>query len=112
MRYAVPLANGVLSAHFGHCDEFALVDVNPDTGQVEEVNKAKAPSYAPGALPAWLSENGAGIIIAAGMGQRAQQLFHKSGIQVVLGAQEAPPEELVRAHLAGALDTGDNICDH
>lgn len=112
MRYAVPLTNGVLSAHFGHCEQFALIDVDPDTKQVTGVTRADPPAHEPGALPAWLKENGAGVIIAGGMGRRAQGLFAESGIQVVVGAPEAAPEELVKAHLDGALKAGDNICDH
>jgi len=112
MRYAVPLSRGVLSAHFGHCEQFALVDVDPETKQVTGVTRADPPAHEPGALPAWLKENGAGVIIAGGMGQRAQGLFAESGIQVVVGASEATPEELVRAHLDGRLDAGPNICDH
>ena len=27
MRFAIPMANGKLTAHFGHCKEFALIDV-------------------------------------------------------------------------------------
>jgi len=112
MRYAVPLYNGVLSAHFGHCEEFALVDVDPDTKTVTGVTKMKPPAHEPGVLPAWLSQNGVKIVIAGGMGRRAQDLFNESGIEVLVGAQETAPEELVQAHLNGTLETGGNICDH
>ena len=112
MRYAVPLHNGVLSAHFGHCEEFALVDVDPDTKTVTGVTRETPPAHEPGVLPAWLGQNGVGIVIAGGMGRRAQNLFNESGIEVVVGAQETAPEELVQAHLNGALETGGNICDH
>jgi len=112
MRYAVPLTDGVLSAHFGHCQEFALVDVDADSGTVTQVERAQPPPHEPGALPAWLAEKGAGVIIAGGMGQRAQNLFQESGIKVVVGATPGSPEELVQAHLAGRLNTGENICDH
>jgi len=30
MRYAVPISGGMLSQHFGHCDQFALIDVNEE----------------------------------------------------------------------------------
>ena len=29
MKIAIPLANGKLTMHFGHCEGFALVDVDP-----------------------------------------------------------------------------------
>jgi len=55
---------------------------------------------------------GASVIIAGGMGQRAQTLFVENGIQVVVGAEAVPVEDLVRQHLAGTLKTGQNVCDH
>ena len=27
MKFAIPLANGKLTAHFGHCQEFVLIEV-------------------------------------------------------------------------------------
>ena len=113
MRYAVPLVNGMLSAHFGHCDQFAFVDTDAEGKTVTGVTMARPPAHEPGALPTWLSRNGAEVIIAGGMGRRAQALFAESGIQVILGVQQpAPPEQLVQAHLDGTLGTGTNICDH
>jgi predicted Fe-Mo cluster-binding NifX family protein len=29
MRIAIPWSQGLLSPHFGHCEEFALLDVDP-----------------------------------------------------------------------------------
>jgi len=52
------------------------------------------------------------LVIAGGMGRRAQDLFARSGIEVIVGAPAAPPEELVRAYLAGELEAGENVCDH
>ena len=110
MRYAIPLVEGKLSMHFGHCQEFAFVDT--EDGKITAVEKAIAPSYAPGALPAWLAENSADVIIAGGMGSRAQNLFRQNDIEVIVGAPVEDPEELVRMHLAGALVPGENVCDH
>ncbi len=28
MRFAVPLSGGMISPHFGHCEQFALIDVD------------------------------------------------------------------------------------
>jgi predicted Fe-Mo cluster-binding NifX family protein len=110
MRYAIPTADGVLAMHFGHADSFTLVDVSD--GQITAVQSATPPAHAPGVLPAWLKENGVNRIIAGGMGSRAQDLFTRSGIQVVVGASAVAAEALVKQHLAGTLKTGDNVCDH
>jgi ATP-binding protein involved in chromosome partitioning len=52
------------------------------------------------------------VIIAGGMGRRAQQLFAQNGITVVVGAPAETPEQLVSAYLSGTLETGGNLCDH
>ncbi|MFH1848505.1 MAG: NifB/NifX family molybdenum-iron cluster-binding protein, partial [Candidatus Omnitrophota bacterium] len=41
------------------------------------------PAHAPGVLPKWLGEQGANVIIASGMGTRAQNLFKENGIDVI-----------------------------
>jgi ATP-binding protein involved in chromosome partitioning len=112
MKIAIPLAAGQLSMHFGHCETFALVDVDEKTKEVSQVISMQPPSHQPGVLPQWLHEQGATVIIAGGMGQRAQQLFVQNGIEVVIGASAQTPEELVQAYVHGVLQTGDNICDH
>jgi len=112
MRIAVPLAQGKLSLHFGHCDQFAIFDIDDNTEKVINRKDAAPPAHEPGVLPRWLHENNVSVIIAGGMGQRAQQLFTQNNIKVVTGASGQSPEELVSAYLEDTLETGDNICDH
>ncbi len=112
MKIAIPLVQGNLSMHFGHCEQFAIVEVDETTKKIGETELLTPPAHEPGALPRWLHEQGATVIIAGGMGMRAQQLFTQSGIAVVVGAPSQQPEELVSAYLAESLETGDNICDH
>ena len=52
------------------------------------------------------------VVIAGGMGQRAQQLFAQSGICVLVGAPAGTPEELVAAYLDRSLKTGQNARNH
>jgi len=110
MRLAIPLAQGKLSLHFGHCDKFAIFEI--DNGKIIGRTDEAPPAHAPGVLPEWLHENGVNVIIAGGMGQRAQQLFAQNEIDVVIGAQAGTPEELISAYLQNTLVTGENICDH
>ena len=112
MRIAIPLSQGKMSLHFGHCEEFAIVDVDEHTKKISNITELQPPAHQPGVLPRWLSEQQADVIIAGGMGQRAQQLFAQNNIKVVVGASEQAPEQLVKAYLNDTLETGDNICDH
>jgi predicted Fe-Mo cluster-binding NifX family protein len=108
--FAVPVAEGKLCAHFGHCDQFALVET--ENGKIKGKSMHTPPPHEPGVLPAWLHEMGAHIIIAGGMGSRAQGLFTQNGIKVVTGAPQDTPESLVNQYLSDSLVTGANVCDH
>ncbi|MBN2429749.1 MAG: NifB/NifX family molybdenum-iron cluster-binding protein [Deltaproteobacteria bacterium] len=112
MRIAIPLANGKLSLHFGHCENFVLIDADPEQKSIIKQDIIEAPPHEPGLLPAWLADKGATVIIAGGMGQRAQSLFQAQGIQVVVGAPSATPEDIVGHYLGGTLQVGNNFCDH
>jgi ATP-binding protein involved in chromosome partitioning len=111
-RIAIPLAEGRLCAHFGHCQQFALLDVDEQTGKATDQKLLTPPPHEPGVLPRWLHEQGANVIIAGGMGQRAQQLFAENDIKVVVGAATETPEQLAAAYVAGTLVSGTNLCDH
>jgi len=110
MKFAIPLADGKLTAHFGHCKEFALIDVEENIIKKKEI--VVPPAHEPGVLPKWLHELGVNVIIAGGMGNKAQVLFNEQNIKVVTGAQPLEPEELINSYLNNALTTGDNLCDH
>ena len=112
MRIAIPVVDGKLSAHFGHCQCFALIDADPANGAITGRKDVDAPPHEPGLLPGWLAERGANVIIAGGMGGRAVDLFTQKGISVVLGAPPVDPERLATDYLSGALCGGANSCDH
>jgi predicted Fe-Mo cluster-binding NifX family protein len=112
MRIAIPVVGGELSAHFGHCERFAIFDVDPTGKTILGREDVEAPPHQPGLLPKWLAERGADMIIASGMGQRAQALFAEQGIQIVVGAASGTPDRLVTDYLAGGLEVGENFCDH
>lgn len=112
MKIAIPMADGKLSMHFGHCDRFALIEADLAAKQIVKREDLEAPPHEPGLLPKWLAERGANLIIAGGMGQRAQALFCEHGIEVIIGAPAETPENLVDSYLAGTLQSGENVCDH
>jgi ATP-binding protein involved in chromosome partitioning len=112
LKIAVPMAAGSLCQHFGHCEQFALYDVDSDNKTILKTTMVTPPPHEPGLLPTWLQEQGADIIIAGGMGSRAQELFVGKGIHVVTGASSEAPEKVVAEYLRGELTTGANVCDH
>ena len=68
MKIAIPLAEGKLAMHFGHCDRFALMDVDTSEKKLLKRVDVEAPPHQPGLLPPWLAERGANMIIAGGIG--------------------------------------------
>lgn len=112
MKIAIPTAEDKLCMHFGHCDVFSVFSVDEKEKSVLSREHLNPPPHEPGVLPKWLHEQGVNLIIAGGMGNRAQQLFAQNGIQVVVGASPASSEDLVKAWLKGTLASGTNACDH
>jgi ATP-binding protein involved in chromosome partitioning len=112
MRYAIPVADGVVCAHFGHCQHFALFDVDETSKKIVSRTQLETPPHQPGLLPRMLAEEGVTVVIAGGMGSRALDIFEQNRIQVVIGAPEIDPESAVQEFLQGTLSAGDNICDH
>ena len=110
MKFAIPLAEGKLTAHFGHCQEFALLEV--EDNQIKSKETLVPPPHEPGVLPKWLHDLGTNVIIAGGMGARALDLFAQNDIKVIVGAEALMPEELVKKYLDNTLQTGSNVCDH
>ncbi len=112
MRYAIPVSGGMLCPHFGHCEQFALIDVDPASKKITKKEMVKAPPHQPGLLPVWLAEKNVNTVLAGGMGASAQSLFQQNNISVVTGVSESDPESAVLHHLGGNLQTGSNVCDH
>ena len=110
MKFAIPLAEGVLCNHFGHCQHFAILTVTDGRAATKEL--VTPPPHEPGVLPRWLHGLGVNVVIAGGMGARAVDLFRQDGIQVVVGAPNLAPETLVEQYLSKELKTGANVCDH
>lgn len=109
---AIPVADGRLCLHFGHCEKFALFQVDTTGKEILNLSKVAPPPHEPGVLPRWLDEQGVNLVIAGGMGGRAQGIFAERGIDVIVGGPAEPPESLVRSYLEGTLQAGENACDH
>lgn len=108
MRIAVSAddANGldsITSPHFGRCPVFILVDVEGKT--IEKVSAVQNPFYGahrPGAVPGFINEQGADVMLTGGMGARAVQFFRQFGIQPVTGAS-GNVRMALEAYLGGDL---------
>lgn len=109
-RFAIPMAANVLSAHFGHCQAFAFVDV--EDNMITNITMMDPPEHQPGTYPRWVAANGATDVIAGGMGPQAVNLFNDNGINVFVGAPVQTAKTLVELFLANKLELNANYCDH
>ncbi|MCG8515741.1 MAG: NifB/NifX family molybdenum-iron cluster-binding protein [Halanaerobiales bacterium] len=108
-RIAIPTEGDRIAGHFGHCPEFTIVDA--DGNKIVGKKVLNNPGHKPGFLPIFLKEAGVNLVVAGGMGKRAQDLFINNGIEVITGAAGSV-QDIVKAFLAGQLVTAENICDH
>lgn len=89
-----------------------MFEVDEAAKKVTAESTVPAPRHEPGLLPRWLAEQGATVVIAGGMGRRAQDLLAEQGIQVVTGAPVETADKVVAAFLCGTLSSGPNACTH
>jgi len=61
--------------------KICFFDVNPETKEINKKESFTPPPHEPGLYPRLLGEKGADIIIAGGMGPRAQELFNENGVK-------------------------------
>lgn len=102
MTFAIPVVRGKMTDHIHACEAYALVDVDEAEHCVTSVSYRVAPPLAPSDLPDWLVKMGAQTLIAWGMTNRLQRLCEYHGLQVVLGAEPGPPEQLALKYSNGA----------
>jgi predicted Fe-Mo cluster-binding NifX family protein len=109
MKIAISTDGGSVSAHFGRCPSYTIVEVQD--GKVVGRQEIPNPGHAPGFLPGYLAERGVTTIIAGGMGPRAQGLFADNRIETVIGVQ-GRVDAVLDAFLQGTLVGGKDLCDH
>lgn len=104
MLIAVAQEGNMVCQHFGHCEQFALYDT-----ELKSMKAVANPGHEPGFLPGFIKELGADVVIAGGMGGRAQDLFTAQGIKVIVGVT-ASVEEALKKYENGELISSGSVC--
>ena len=107
MKVAISTDGEVVSAHFGRCPSFTIIEIEDSKLISREV--IDNPGHHPGFLPQFLRKNGVGAIVAGGMGQRALDLFAQVGIEVVVGISGSI-DEVIDEIVKGTLKGGESLC--
>ncbi len=109
-KIAIPVVNGLLSSHFGHCHFFFIAEVVD--GEVKQTQEVIPPPHEPGVIPRWLSDLGVNVVLVGGIGQKAINLFKQFGVDLIVGVPEKTPFRLVKEFLSDELVGGSNQCSH
>ena len=107
MKIAISTDGDFVSAHFGRCPSFTIVEFQND--KVVSRTTIDNPGHHPGFLPQFLHEKGVNAIVAGGMGQRALDLFVEAEIEPVVGVS-GKIDEVVEKLQNGTLEGGESLC--
>jgi predicted Fe-Mo cluster-binding NifX family protein len=109
MRIAIPVTDGQVANHLGHCQSFLIADV--EDGKVIQQVDVPNPGHGPGGPPpVFIAKCGVNQVLAWGMPPHAQGMFTQMGIKVQLGATGNPAEVLAK-YLDGTLTYTDENLD-
>ena len=107
MKAAISTDAGSVSAHFGRCPAFTIVDI--ENGKVLHKEVIENPGHKPGFIPQFLHERGVDCIVAGGMGGRATSLFNEFGIRTVVGISGSI-DSVIGMLSTGELKSGESTC--
>lgn len=107
MRFAIATDGRMVSAHFGRCPSFTVVDL--EEGTVKNTVILDNPGHEPGVIPRFLQQKGVNCIVAGGMGMRAKSFFDEVGIQAILGVTGSI-DDVMKMLESGTLTGGESLC--
>jgi predicted Fe-Mo cluster-binding NifX family protein len=107
VKIAISTDNKYVSAHFGRCPHFTIVEIEGEKILGKET--VDNPGHQPAFLPQFLSDLGVNCIIAGGMGFRATGLFAEKNIQTLVGIS-GPVDEVIDKLVKGTLEGGESLC--
>lgn len=107
MKIAISTEGRYVSAHFGRCPQFTIIEAGD--GELISKQVIDNPGHHPGYLPQYLHERGVECIIAGGMGMRATQLFDQVGIKTIVGVTGGI-DDTIDQLLKGTLKGGESLC--
>ena len=107
MRVAISTDGDFVSAHFGRCPSFTIVDIENDEITNKEI--VENPGHEPGFIPQFLHQRGVECIVCGGMGMRATGLFNELGVQTMVGVN-GKVDEVIEKLQKGTLEGGESLC--
>ncbi|HOD34900.1 MAG TPA: NifB/NifX family molybdenum-iron cluster-binding protein [Syntrophales bacterium] len=107
MKIAISTDGEFVSAHFGRCPAFTIVEI--ENGRIRDTQTIANPGHQPGFIPRFLHERGVSCILAGGMGPRASGFFEELGMQAIVGVS-GKIDNVLDQLLKGTLRGGESLC--
>jgi predicted Fe-Mo cluster-binding NifX family protein len=107
MKIAIATEQGMVAGHFGHCEGFTVYEVEQNQVKAQEFHTS--PEHVPGAIPNFVNDLGAKVVIAGGMGGGAVQMFNEKQIEVITGATGSL-DTVIKKYLDGNLQSTGSVC--
>ncbi len=108
MKVAISTDGDLVSAHFGRCPSYTILDIESDKVTKKEI--IDNPGHQPGSIPQFLHEKGVKCIICGGMGARATGFFGELNIQAIVGIT-GKIDDVIKELLKGTLKSGESFCN-
>jgi predicted Fe-Mo cluster-binding NifX family protein len=108
MRIAISTDGDLVSAHFGRCPFFTIIDI--EGNKITQRRDVRNPGHQPGAIPDFLHQQGVNCIIAGGMGGRAVSFFQDYNIKTIVGIS-GKIDEVIEQLRRGTLEGGESLCN-
>ncbi len=111
IRVVVPMIGDELSEHFGHAEKFGFFEI--ENGKILSLEIEPAPEHFEGSFPQWVKSKNADVVIVAGIGPKAVEMFENLGIKVITNVVPDKARKLVEDFIENRLDvTYKEVCDH
>jgi len=107
VKIAIATDNNNVSAHFGRCPSYTIVEIDNDKVKSNEV--VNNPGHEPGRIPEFLDSLGVKVIIAGGMGPRAVGFFNDFKIKSIVGISGSV-DAVINDYISGNVESGQTTC--
>jgi len=113
MKIALPTRNGLIDAHFGHCEYYTVFTVNENNEILNsETVESPAGCGCKSNIAEVLAKMGVNLMLAGNMGDGAVNVLQNSGIEVIRGC-DGDVKTVALAYLNGKIeDSGDSCHEH
>lgn len=107
IKIAIASENGMVSSHFGHCENFSIFDI--ENNQIIKSEVLPNPGHKPGFLPNYLNDMKVNVVISGGMGGGAIEIFNEKKIEVITGAV-GNTKDVIEKYINGELESTGSVC--